>query len=125
MVLSGNYAQSYAAKLARVHVVAAYPITPQTQIVEKIAEFVATGQLPAQYIKVESEHSAMQACISAAALGARTYTASRAASNRSIASRRRRLAREAGTNQGRLQRSVKSRKAKQVPPRRPICSTIS
>jgi len=75
LVISGNYAQSYAAKLARVQVVSAYPITPQTSIVEKIAEFVASGELPAQYIKVESEHSAMQACISASALGARTYTA--------------------------------------------------
>ena len=75
LVISGNYAQSYAAKLARVHVVSAYPITPQTAIVEKIAEFVASGALPAEYIKVESEHSAMQACISASALGARTYTA--------------------------------------------------
>lgn len=74
-VISGNYAQSYAAKLARVQVVSAYPITPQTSIVERIAEFVASGELPAQFIKVESEHSAMQACISAAALGARTYTA--------------------------------------------------
>ncbi|OGS46159.1 MAG: pyruvate ferredoxin oxidoreductase [Euryarchaeota archaeon RBG_16_67_27] len=75
MVLSGNYAQSYAAKLARVHVIAAYPITPQTAIVEKLGEFVASGELSAQFIKVESEHSALQACISAAALGARTYTA--------------------------------------------------
>ena len=75
LVISGNYAQSYAAKLARVHVVSAYPITPQTTIVEKIAEFVASGALPAEYIKVESEHSALQACISASALGARTYTA--------------------------------------------------
>jgi len=73
--MSGNYAQSYAAKLARVAVVAAYPITPQTSIVEKIAEFIADGQLKAQYINVESEHSAMQACISASAVGARTYTA--------------------------------------------------
>jgi 2-oxoisovalerate ferredoxin oxidoreductase alpha subunit len=75
VVISGNYAASYAAKLARVQVIAAYPITPQTSIVEKLADFVATGELPAQYIKVESEHSALQACISAAALGARTYTA--------------------------------------------------
>jgi 2-oxoisovalerate ferredoxin oxidoreductase alpha subunit len=74
-VMSGNYAQSYAAKLARVQVVSAYPITPQTSIVEKIADFVASGELPAQYVKVESEHSALQVCISAAALGARTYTA--------------------------------------------------
>jgi len=75
VVMTGNYAQSYAAKLARAQVVAAYPITPQTSIVEKIAEFVAKGQFDTQYIKVESEHSAMQACISEAALGSRTYTA--------------------------------------------------
>ncbi len=74
-VLSGNYAQSYAAMLARVQVVSAYPITPQTSIVEKIADFVASGDLPAQFVKVESEHSALQVCVSAAALGARTYTA--------------------------------------------------
>ncbi len=75
MVLSGNSAQSYAVKLARVQVVSAYPITPQTSIVEKLAEFVASGELPAQFIKVESEHSALQAVVSASALGARTYTA--------------------------------------------------
>jgi 2-oxoisovalerate ferredoxin oxidoreductase alpha subunit len=75
LVISGNYAQSYAAKLARVQVASAYPITPQTSIVEKIAEFVASGELPAEFIKVESEHSALQVCISASALGARTYTA--------------------------------------------------
>jgi 2-oxoisovalerate ferredoxin oxidoreductase alpha subunit len=74
-VMSGNSAQSYAALLARVQVVAAYPITPQTSIVEKLADFVASGELPAQYVKVESEHSAMQVCVSASALGARTYTA--------------------------------------------------
>ena len=75
LVLSGNTAQSYAAKLARVQVISAYPITPQTTIVEKLADFVASGELDAQFIKVESEHSALQACVSAAALGARTYTA--------------------------------------------------
>lgn len=74
-VLSGSYAQSYAAKLARVQVASAYPITPQTSIVEKLADFVATGELNAQFIKVESEHSALQVCISASGLGARTYTA--------------------------------------------------
>ena len=74
-VMSGNYAQSYAACLARVQVVAAYPITPQTSIVEKLADFVASGELAAQFVKVESEHSAMQVCVSASALGARTYTA--------------------------------------------------
>ncbi len=75
LVLSGNTAQSYAAKLARVQVVSAYPITPQTTIVEKLAEFAASGELPTQFIKVESEHSALQACVSASALGARVYTA--------------------------------------------------
>jgi len=54
MVLSGNAAQAHAARLARVQVVSAYPITPQTSIVEKVADFVATGQLKAQYIQVES-----------------------------------------------------------------------
>ena len=74
-VLSGNYAQAYAVRLARVQVVSAYPITPQTSIVEKLAELVDTGQLPAQFVAVESEHSALQVVVSAAALGARTYTA--------------------------------------------------
>lgn len=74
-VISGNQAQSYAALLADVQVVAAYPITPQTTIVEKLADFVASGELKAQFVKVESEHSALQVCVSASALGARTYTA--------------------------------------------------
>ena len=76
VVISGNSAQAHAAKLARVQVVAAYPITPQTTIIEKIADFVASGELKAEFVKVESEHSAMAACIAAAGLGARTYTAS-------------------------------------------------
>jgi len=75
MVLSGNSAQAYAARLARVQVVSAYPITPQTTIVEKVADFVATGALPAQYVQVESEHSALQVVVSASGLGARAYTA--------------------------------------------------
>jgi pyruvate ferredoxin oxidoreductase alpha subunit len=57
-------------------VVAAYPITPQTHIVEHLAELVADGKLDAEYIPVESEHSAMSACLGAAAAGARTFTAS-------------------------------------------------
>ena len=64
-----------AAKLANADVVAAYPITPQTHIVEHLAELVANGELDAQYIPVESEHSAMSACLGAAAAGARTFTA--------------------------------------------------
>jgi len=75
VVMSGNSAQAYAAKLARVQVVSAYPITPQTSIVEKVADFVATGVLKAEYVKVESEHSALQVVVSASGLGARTYTA--------------------------------------------------
>ena len=75
IVISGNSAASYAAKLARIQVASAYPITPQTSIVEKLADFVASGELPLEFVKVESEHSALQVCISAAALGARTYTA--------------------------------------------------
>jgi pyruvate ferredoxin oxidoreductase alpha subunit len=64
-----------AAMLANVDVVAAYPITPQTHIVEHLAELVANGELDAQYIPVESEHSAMSACLGSAATGARTFTA--------------------------------------------------
>lgn len=74
-VLTGNYAAAYGALLSRVEVVAAYPITPQTQIVEKLAEFIEGGKLKARYIRVESEHSAMAAIIGASAAGARTFTA--------------------------------------------------
>ncbi len=77
-VITGNYASSYGAKLARAQVIAAYPITPQTTVVEKIAEFVASGEMDTQYIKVESEHSAMAACITASQTGARTFTATSA-----------------------------------------------
>jgi len=65
-----------ATKLADVDVVAAYPITPQTHIVEHLAELVADGELDAAYIPVESEHSAMSACLGASAVGARAFTAS-------------------------------------------------
>ena len=61
---------------ADVDVIAAYPITPQTHIVEHLAELVADGELDAEYIPVESEHSAMSACLGSAAAGARTFTAS-------------------------------------------------
>jgi len=70
-----SLAVAEAAKLANVDVVAAYPITPQTHIVEHLAELVADGELDAQYIPVESEHSAMSACLGASAVGARTFTA--------------------------------------------------
>jgi pyruvate/2-oxoacid:ferredoxin oxidoreductase alpha subunit len=74
-VIVGNHAVSWGVKLARAEVIAAYPITPQTQIVEELAEMCADGRLKARYIKVESEHSAMAACIGASAAGARTFTA--------------------------------------------------
>jgi pyruvate ferredoxin oxidoreductase alpha subunit len=64
-----------AVRLANPDVIAAYPITPQTHIVEHLAELVANGELDAEYIPVESEHSAMSACLGSAAAGARTVTA--------------------------------------------------
>ena len=76
MVMSGNIASAYAAKLCRPAVVAAYPITPQTTIVEKIAEFVNNGEMNCEYIRVESEHTALSACYGAEATGVRTFTAS-------------------------------------------------
>jgi len=76
--MMGNFAASWGAQLARVQVIAAYPITPQTLIVEKLSEIVADGELDAKFIKVESEHSAMAACIGASATGARAYTATSA-----------------------------------------------
>jgi 2-oxoisovalerate ferredoxin oxidoreductase alpha subunit len=75
MVMTGNYATAWGARVAGVEVISAYPITPQTTIVEKLAEFVADGELEAEYIKVESEHSAMASCISASQAGARSFTA--------------------------------------------------
>lgn len=77
-VLTGNFAAAYGATAARVNVVAAYPITPQTTVVEILSEIVADGHLDAEFIKVESEHSALAACIGAQAAGARTFTATSA-----------------------------------------------
>ncbi len=74
-VIEGNHAVSWGVKLARAEVISAYPITPQTQIVERLSEMCADGSLDARYIHVESEHSAMAACIGASAAGARTFTA--------------------------------------------------
>jgi pyruvate/2-oxoacid:ferredoxin oxidoreductase alpha subunit len=74
-VIVGNHAVSWGVSLARAEVIAAYPITPQTQIVEELAEMCADGRLAARFIKVESEHSAMAACIGASAAGARAFTA--------------------------------------------------
>ena len=73
-----SIAASIAAQLARVEVIAAYPITPQTHIVEHLSEIVADGKLDADYINVESEHSAMSACCGSSAAGARTFTSTSA-----------------------------------------------
>ncbi|MBM4285309.1 MAG: pyruvate ferredoxin oxidoreductase [Deltaproteobacteria bacterium] len=70
-----SIAVSHAVQLARAEAIAAYPITPQTHIVEHLSSLVADGQLEAEFINVESEHSAMSACIGMSAAGARTYTA--------------------------------------------------
>ena len=75
MTLTGNYAVAHAVKLARVQVIAAYPITPQTTIAEKLSEMVEKGELEARMIRVESEHSALAAAYGAAAAGARAFTA--------------------------------------------------
>jgi len=74
-VISGNQSVSYAVLSAKAQVIAAYPITPQSSVVEMLANFCSTGQLHTKFINVESEHSAMAACISASVVGARTFTA--------------------------------------------------
>ncbi len=72
--LEVSLACSEAVKLADVDVIAAYPITPQTHIVEHLSELVAGGELDAEFVPVESEHSAMSACVGSSASGARTFT---------------------------------------------------
>ncbi len=74
-VMKGNEAAAWAAKLAKPKVVAAFPITPSTLVPEKISEFVADGEMDAEFIKVESEHSAISACVGASAAGVRVFTA--------------------------------------------------
>ncbi|CAN2040551.1 Pyruvate synthase subunit PorA [Candidatus Magnetomoraceae bacterium gMMP-15] len=75
-VLEGSHAVSEAVRLAKVQVMSAYPITPQTHIVEALAEFCADGTMDAKFLCVESEHSAMASVIGAATTGVRTFTAS-------------------------------------------------
>jgi 2-oxoisovalerate ferredoxin oxidoreductase alpha subunit len=75
---TANHIAGYACKAARADVIAAYPITPQSSVVEQIAEFVENGEMDAKYIRAESEHSVMAACIGAAAGGVRTFTATSA-----------------------------------------------
>ncbi len=75
LVLGGNDAVAYAVKQCYVDVVSAYPITPQTSIIENIAHFIAKGEMKTRFIKVESEHSAMAAAIGSAVVGSRVFTA--------------------------------------------------
>jgi len=75
MMLRGNESTAYAAKLARVKVIPAYPITPSTLFPEKISELIANGEMEAEFLPVESEHSALSAAIGAAATGVRAMTA--------------------------------------------------
>ena len=73
--VSGDEAVALGVRLVRPHVIAAYPITPQTIVVERLSDFVEDGSLKAEYLHVESEHSAMAASIGASGVGARTFTA--------------------------------------------------
>ncbi|NPA75696.1 MAG: pyruvate ferredoxin oxidoreductase [Euryarchaeota archaeon] len=74
-MIRGNESIAYAFKLARVQVVPAYPITPSTLVPEKISEFIANGEMKAEFVPVESEHSAMSAAVGASARGVRVGTA--------------------------------------------------
>ena len=73
-IMTGNTAAATGAKLCQVQVVAAYPITPQTSVTEILSQFIESGELKAEYIRVESEHSALTVCISASTVGARVFT---------------------------------------------------
>jgi pyruvate/2-oxoacid:ferredoxin oxidoreductase alpha subunit len=75
MLLTGNHAVAYGALRARPHVIPVYPITPQTPVLEKLLELQDRGELGGELITVESEHSAMAACIAASLAGARVFTA--------------------------------------------------
>lgn len=74
-VITGSDAVAYGAKLAEPEVVAAYPITPQSHITERVAKFIADGELKSEYVKVESEFSAISCVVGASATGVRTFTA--------------------------------------------------
>lgn len=75
LFVSGDEALALAVRQAKPQVIAAYPITPQTIVVERLSDYVEDGSLDAHYMYVESEHSAMSACLGAAGIGARTFTA--------------------------------------------------
>lgn len=75
LILTGNEAAAWAARRAKVQVVTAYPITPQTTVMETLSEFVDSGDMKAQFVRVESEHSVMAGMVGASMTGARTFTA--------------------------------------------------
>jgi pyruvate/2-oxoacid:ferredoxin oxidoreductase alpha subunit len=77
-IVTANTAAALAACLCKVQVVAAYPITPQTPVTEELAAMVERGELQAEYLTVESEHSAMASVVAASQIGARVFTASSA-----------------------------------------------
>jgi len=77
-IMTGNQAAAIGAKLSGVQVVAAYPITPQSQLAEIISQYIEGGELKAEYVRVEGEHSALTVCISASTVGARVFTATSA-----------------------------------------------
>lgn len=74
VVVEGSYAVAHAVKVCKPHVISAYPITPQTHIVEDLAQFVADGEMNCESVNVESEHSALSLLVGASAAGARTYS---------------------------------------------------
>lgn len=74
-VMEGSHAVAEIVRMCKPQVISAYPITPQTHIVEDISKMVADGVLKTEYVRVESEHSAASVCLGAAATGVRTYTA--------------------------------------------------
>ncbi len=77
-IMTGNQAAAIGAMLSNVQVVAAYPITPQSQLAEIMSQYIEGGKLRAEYVRVESEHSALTVCISASTVGARVFTATSA-----------------------------------------------
>ncbi|MDY6834378.1 MAG: transketolase C-terminal domain-containing protein [Chloroflexota bacterium] len=78
LIITGNEAAAIGARLSRVQVIAAYPITPQSPVTENLSQYVEKGELDAQYVAVESEHSALSVCIGASSVGARAFTATSA-----------------------------------------------
>ncbi len=78
IIENGNVAAAIGVRLCGANVIAAYPITPQTPVTEKLSEWVESGEMKAEYIPVESEHSALAVCIAATSTGARSFTATSA-----------------------------------------------